>query len=88
MWKQEMMTKLLLVCSNKLALCVCLGTELTGDEATNEALRAQLAKTEISMTLSARVEVHTDEKADLKSLLIRSAYGFKSKICISVAMLE
>lgn len=49
-----------------------LGTELTGDEATNETLRAQLAKTEISMTLSARVEVQTDEKADLKSLLIRS----------------
>nr|KAG5685671.1 hypothetical protein BaRGS_014478 [Batillaria attramentaria] len=33
-----------------------LGTELTGDETTNEALRAQLAKTEISMTLSAKFE--------------------------------
>ncbi|XP_076443787.1 ras GTPase-activating-like protein IQGAP1 isoform X2 [Babylonia areolata] len=49
-----------------------LGTELTGDEATNETLRAQLAKTEISMTLSARVEVHTDDKADMKSLMIRT----------------
>lgn len=49
-----------------------LGTELTGDEATNEALRAQLAKTEISMTLSAKFEVQTDDKADMKSLLIRT----------------
>ncbi|KAK7450216.1 hypothetical protein BaRGS_00039964 [Batillaria attramentaria] len=49
-----------------------LGTELTGDETTNEALRAQLAKTEISMTLSAKFEVQTDDKADMKSLLIRT----------------
>ncbi|KAL8562627.1 hypothetical protein ACOMHN_011199 [Nucella lapillus] len=49
-----------------------LGTELTGDEATNETLRAQLAKTELSMTLNPRVEVHTDDKADMKSLLIRT----------------
>ncbi|XP_070211492.1 ras GTPase-activating-like protein IQGAP1 isoform X2 [Littorina saxatilis] len=46
--------------------------ELTGDEATNETLRAQLAKTEMSMTLSSRVELHTDDKADMKSLLIRT----------------
>ncbi|XP_025077670.1 ras GTPase-activating-like protein IQGAP1 isoform X2 [Pomacea canaliculata] len=50
-----------------------LGTELTRDEATNEALRAQLSKTEISLTLSSKFEMHaTDDKADLKSLLIRT----------------
>ncbi|RUS77832.1 hypothetical protein EGW08_014406 [Elysia chlorotica] len=49
-----------------------LGTELTGDEATNEALRLQMAKTEISLTLSNKIEVQTDDKADMKSLLIRT----------------
>ncbi|CAG5135114.1 unnamed protein product, partial [Candidula unifasciata] len=49
-----------------------LGTELTGDEAANEALRQEMAKTEISLTLSSKFEVQTDEKADLKSLLIRT----------------
>lgn len=52
-----------------------LGTELTGDEAANEALRQEMAKTEISLTLSSKFEVQTDDKADMKSLLIR--YGFK-----------
>ncbi|XP_012941932.1 ras GTPase-activating-like protein IQGAP1 isoform X2 [Aplysia californica] len=49
-----------------------LGTELTGDEAANDALRSQMAKTEISLTLSSKFEVHTDDKADMKSLLIRT----------------
>uniref|UniRef100_A0A0B7B822 Ras GTPase-activating-like protein IQGAP1 n=1 Tax=Arion vulgaris TaxID=1028688 RepID=A0A0B7B822_9EUPU len=49
-----------------------LGTELTGDEAANEALRQQMAKTEISLTLSSKFEVQTDDKADMKSLLIRT----------------
>jgi len=49
-----------------------LGAELTGDEATNNALRAQMAKTEISLTLSSKFEVQTDDKADMKSLMIRT----------------
>lgn len=49
-----------------------LGTELTGDEAANDALRQQMAKTEISLTLSNKFEVQTDDKADMKSLLIRT----------------
>ncbi|BFY98703.1 hypothetical protein BsWGS_01743 [Bradybaena similaris] len=49
-----------------------LGTELTGDEAANEALRQEMAKTEISLTLSSKFEVQTDDKADMKSLLIRT----------------
>ena len=48
-----------------------LGTELTGDEATNDSLRQQMAKTEISLTLSNKFELQTDDKADMKSLLIR-----------------
>nr|KAI8756299.1 ras GTPase-activating-like protein IQGAP1 isoform X2 [Biomphalaria glabrata] len=50
-----------------------LGTELTGDDATKDALRAQMAKTEISLTLSNKFDIHhTDDKADMKSLLIRT----------------
>ncbi|KAH9500962.1 Ras GTPase-activating-like protein iqgap1 [Bulinus truncatus] len=50
-----------------------LGTALTKDEATNDALRAQMAKTEISLTLSNKFDIHhTDDKADMKSLLIRT----------------
>ncbi|CAL1534099.1 unnamed protein product [Lymnaea stagnalis] len=49
-----------------------LGTALTKDETTNDALRAQMAKTEISLTLSNKFDVHTDDKADMKSLLIRT----------------
>ncbi|XP_059176256.1 ras GTPase-activating-like protein IQGAP1 [Physella acuta] len=49
-----------------------LGTALTKDEATNDALRSQMAKTEISLTLSNKFDIQTDDKADMKTLLIRT----------------
>ncbi|XP_048258787.1 ras GTPase-activating-like protein IQGAP1 isoform X2 [Haliotis rufescens] len=49
-----------------------LGTELTGDETTNDDLRAQLSKTELSMTLSSKFDVQHDDQADMKTLMIRT----------------
>ncbi|KAK6188369.1 hypothetical protein SNE40_004554 [Patella caerulea] len=43
---------------------------LTGDE--SDELKKDLAKTEISMTLSNKFDVQQDDRADMKSLLIRT----------------
>ena len=61
---------LCLVCHSwhKFAVCFCAG-DASLDE--NGGSRMQMAKTEISLTLSNKFELPDDERSDLKNMLIR-----------------
>ena len=58
---------------------LCAGVEIGDNESLEEQIHAQLAKTEITLTLTNKFEVPDDDQTDIKTLLIRwGNYGISA----------